>query len=146
MAFIAAAGEGFGGGPPGESWDPIRQQPWRNLKDLAIQVDLLLMVSLLDGPLPIESDEHVLRARRTAALTRIAVGLAGIVLLIVRPGLEDPPVLAGLGFATILLTSLVQFANPRLSLVNLEESLSGVAGLLIIGLGSERVDILTLLW
>ncbi len=106
----------------------------------------MAMASLLDGPLPIESDEHVLRARRTAALTRIAMGLTGIVLLIARPGLEAHPLLAAAGFVTILLTSLVQFAAPRLGLLNLEESLSGVAGLLIIGLGTQRVDILSLLW
>lgn len=106
----------------------------------------MAMAPLLDGPLPIESDEHVLRARRTAALTRIAMGLAGIFLLIARPGLEDHPLLATAGFATILITSLVQFAAPRLAPANLEESLSGLAGLLIIGLGSQRVDILSLLW
>ena len=103
-------------------------------------------MALLEGPLPIESDEHVLRARRTAALTRIAMGIAGIILLVARPALEAHPVLAGTGFAMILLTSLVQFADPRLSLVNAEESLSGLAGLLIIGLGTQRVDILSLLW
>ena len=104
------------------------------------------MALQLDGALPIESDEHVLRARRTAALTRIAMGLAGIVLLASRPALEPHPVLAGIGFATILLTSLVPFAAPRLALLSVEESLSGTAGLLIIGLGSQHVAILSLLW
>ena len=115
------------------------------LKNQAISVDFTAM-ALLDVPLPIESDEHVLRARRTAALTRIAMGLAGIVLVLARPGLEQHPAPAIAGFATILLTSVVQFAAPSLSLLSVEESLSGVAGLLIIGLGSERVGILSLLW
>jgi len=103
-------------------------------------------MALLDGPLPIESDAHVLRARRTAALTRIAMGIAGVVLLILRPRLEEHPALAGGGFVMILITSLVQFAAPRLALLSVEESLSGIAGLLIIGLGGQRVDILSLLW
>jgi EAL domain-containing protein (putative c-di-GMP-specific phosphodiesterase class I) len=103
-------------------------------------------MALLDGPVPIESDEHVLRARRTAALTRIAMGMAGIVVILARPALEDHPALGVLGFATILATSLVQFAAPRLSLLSLEESLSGIAGLLIIGMGAQRVGILSLLW
>jgi EAL domain-containing protein (putative c-di-GMP-specific phosphodiesterase class I) len=103
-------------------------------------------MGFLAGPLPIESDEHVLRARRTAALTRIAMGIAGIILLVAQPALEEHPVLAGAGFATILLTSLLQFADPRRSLLKIEESLSGLAGLLIIGLGSQQVDVLTLLW
>ncbi len=124
----------------------VRRPPWGDsLKNLPRRAESPEM-ALREGPLPIESDEHVLRARRTAALTRIAMGIAGIVLLIAQPALEEHPLLAGAGFATILATSLVQFAAPRLSLLGVEESLSGLAGLLIIGLGSQRVDVLTLLW
>jgi EAL domain-containing protein (putative c-di-GMP-specific phosphodiesterase class I) len=103
-------------------------------------------MALLDIPLPIESDEHVVRARRTAALTRIAMGLAGVVLILAHPGLEEHPVPAIVGFAAILLTSLVQFAAPSLARLSAEESLSGIAGLLIVGLGGERVGIASLLW
>ncbi len=103
-------------------------------------------MALLDVPLPIESDEHVLRARRTAALTRIAMGLAGILLILVRPALEQHPLAAIAGFATILLTSVVQLARPSLARLSFEESLSGISGLFIIGLGGERVGVLSLLW
>jgi EAL domain-containing protein (putative c-di-GMP-specific phosphodiesterase class I) len=103
-------------------------------------------MALLDAPLPIESDEHILRARRTAALARIAMGVAGIVLILSRPALMEHPALAIVGFGLILMTSLVPLAAPRLSLLNVEESVSGVAGVLIIGLAGQRVGIVSLLW
>lgn len=103
-------------------------------------------MTLLDGPVPIESDEHIMRARRTAAVTRITMGLAGVVLCLLWPGLVQHPLLGVLGFAIVLLTSAVQLAAPRLSLLSLEESLAATAGVLIVGLGSQRVDVLDLLW
>ena len=42
-------------------------------------------MALLDAPTPIETDGHVLRARRTAACTRIATALAGSAVLVL-PG------------------------------------------------------------
>src|ERR1700722_7452455 len=103
-------------------------------------------MALLGGPVPIESDEHILRARRTAALTRITMGVAGVLLCVLWPSIVEHPVFGSLGFAIILLTSLVQFAAPRLSLLSLEESLAATAGVLIVGLGSQRVDVVDLLW
>jgi len=103
-------------------------------------------MALLDAPTPIESDDHVLRARRTAAFTRIATALAGIALILAKPDLLSLPALGVLGFVVIALTALVQVAAPRLSWLTIEESISPIAGLLIIGLGPERVTVLTVLW
>jgi EAL domain-containing protein (putative c-di-GMP-specific phosphodiesterase class I) len=103
-------------------------------------------MALLDAPTPIETDGHVLRARRTAACTRIATALAGIILILTQPDLLTLPALGVAGFVVIALTALVQLAAPRLSWLTIEESLSPIAGLLIIGLGPERVTVLTVLW
>jgi EAL domain-containing protein (putative c-di-GMP-specific phosphodiesterase class I) len=103
-------------------------------------------MALPDARVPIESDGHILRARRTAALTRIAVALAGMALLFAHPHLLPHPLLGFSGFLIIALTALVQIAAPRLSWLSVEESLAGTAGLLIIGLGDQRVGVLALLW
>lgn len=96
--------------------------------------------------MPIESDDHVMRARRTAALTRVAVGAFGVALVAGHWHELLRPVVALVGFALIAVTSLVQFAGPRLRWSSVEESLSSLAGLLIIGLGRERVGVFALLW
>ena len=62
-------------------------------------------MQLRDGRVAIESDEHILRARRTAALTRVTMGVLGVVLSAHRPGLIAHPVLGVAGFAIILATS-----------------------------------------
>jgi diguanylate cyclase (GGDEF)-like protein len=88
----------------------------------------------------------VLRARRTAAVARGALALAAIALLAIHPWLARHPVLATGGFAFIVLTSVVQLLAPRLRWLQVEESVAGLAGLLIIGLGDERVNVLAILW
>jgi EAL domain-containing protein (putative c-di-GMP-specific phosphodiesterase class I) len=103
-------------------------------------------MAILGSPLPIESAEQILRARRTAAVTRVAMGLAGFALIIDRPGLVEHPVLAAIGFATILLSAVVQLAAPGLSIVSIEESLSASAGVLIIGFAGQQVTVVTVLW
>jgi len=103
-------------------------------------------MGLIDGPVPIESDARLLRARRTAALTRIAVGLVGVALIIGEPQLLSQPTLGLVGMAIIALTAIVQLAAPRLVWLSVEESLSASAGLLIIGCGPQRVTVLTILW
>jgi EAL domain-containing protein (putative c-di-GMP-specific phosphodiesterase class I) len=93
-----------------------------------------------------EPDAPVLRARRTAALTRMAVGAAGIALALTQPTLTSSPALAVVGFAFIGLTSLLQLAAPRAGLLTAEESLSGSSAVLIVGLGYEHVTVLSILW
>ncbi len=99
-----------------------------------------------ESPVPIERDEHVLRARRTAAGTRVVLGLLGIALIAVEPTLTPRPTLAAVGFAAILLTSIVQLASSRVGLLRVEESLAGVAAVLVVGLGDEAVNVLSVLW
>ena len=103
-------------------------------------------MSILDASRPVESSAHIVRARRTAAATRVTVGVAGVVLVCGWPTLSDYPALAIAGFATILAGAAVQLAAPRLALLTLEESLSASAGVMIVGFGSQRVGILSLLW
>ena len=95
---------------------------------------------------PIETDDHVLRARRTAACTRAILGLTGIALALAQPGLLAHPDLAMVGFATISASATVQLTAPGLSWLKIEESLAGIAAVLIVGLGDQRVTVLSVLW
>ncbi|HEY1833487.1 MAG TPA: EAL domain-containing protein [Solirubrobacteraceae bacterium] len=103
-------------------------------------------MALLDGPTPIEASGHILRARRTAALTRVAMGIAGIALVLAHLDRLPHSDLGMVGFSIILAGSLLQLAAPRLSWLALEESVSGLAGVLIIGFGPERVSTVNVLW
>ena len=103
-------------------------------------------MALLDGAIPIESDDHVLRARRTAAFTRIAMGVIGLLVIAAERSLLPHPAFGAAGFALIALTAGVQVAGPSASWLSVEESLSGVAGILVVGLGSQRVGVLSILW
>ncbi len=95
---------------------------------------------------PIESDGHVRRARRTAAWARAAIGVTGIALLLVKPHLLEHPLLGLVGFATITLTAAVHLYGRRLSWLRLEESLAAIAAILIVGLGNQSVTVLSVLW
>ena len=103
-------------------------------------------VGPFDSAMPIERDEHVVRARRTAACTRIAMGVIGVALLLTEPRLLVHPALGLAGFAAIASTAIVQLAAPHPRWLGVEESLSALAGVLIIGLGSQHVSALELLW
>jgi diguanylate cyclase (GGDEF)-like protein len=93
-----------------------------------------------------DTDPHVLRARRTAAWTRAALGAMGIALILADSSLLVRPYLAAAGFAVILVSATVQLCSPQLSWLRTEESLAGLAGLSIIGLQAERVSVISLLW
>ncbi len=100
-----------------------------------------------DRILPIaDTDPHVLRARRTAACTRAALGAMGIALIFVDRTLLIHPFFAIAGFAVILISSVIQLFVRRLSWMRTEESLAGIAGLLIVGLQSERVSVVGIVW
>jgi EAL domain-containing protein (putative c-di-GMP-specific phosphodiesterase class I) len=103
-------------------------------------------MALLEGTVAIESDDHILRARRTAASTRVTVGLGGIALILLQPSLLAHPVFGIAGFATITLSALVQLWTPRMRWLRIEESLAGAAAILIVGLQDQRVTALSLLW
>jgi diguanylate cyclase (GGDEF)-like protein len=92
-------------------------------------------------------DPYLLRARRTAACTRAVLGVVGIALLGAHgSNLLTHPVLGTVGFATITVSALVQLSAPRASWLRIEESLAGVAALLIVGVQDQRVTILSVLW
>jgi EAL domain-containing protein (putative c-di-GMP-specific phosphodiesterase class I) len=103
-------------------------------------------MALLEGTVAIERDDHILRARRTAAITRVVVGLSGIALILLQPSLLSHPALGVAGFVTISLTALVHLSAPRMRWLRVEESLAGAAAILIIGLQDQRVTVLSLLW
>ncbi|MEA2411446.1 MAG: hypothetical protein QOC77_2007 [Thermoleophilaceae bacterium] len=93
-----------------------------------------------------ETSAHVLRARRTAAVARAGLASCAVVLVALDEHLAWQPLAVVGGFAFIVLTATVQFAAPRLAWLRAEESVAGLAGLLIVGLGDERVNVLTVLW
>ncbi len=103
-------------------------------------------MGLLVDPEPIETDGHVLRARRTAAVTRVAMGVFGVALTLVQPQLLPHPALGIAGFVIIGLTGMVQIAAPGPAWLSVEESLSASAAVLIIGFGSEHVAALSMMW
>jgi diguanylate cyclase (GGDEF)-like protein len=74
------------------------------------------------------------------------MALCGIALSIAQPSLAAHPILALTGFLIILITAVVQILVPDSGWLKLEESLAPVPAVLIIGLGSQRVTVLGLLW
>jgi diguanylate cyclase (GGDEF)-like protein len=94
----------------------------------------------------LEVSAHVLRARKTAALARATLALAGNALVVLHPALAHHPVAAAGGFAFIVLTSTIQLVAPSLRWLKVEESVAGLAGVLIVGLSDERVNVLAVLW
>jgi EAL domain-containing protein (putative c-di-GMP-specific phosphodiesterase class I) len=101
---------------------------------------------LIEAAVPIERDERILRARRTAAKARIAMGLIGIALILAQPRLLPYPALGIAGFTVIELTALVQLAAMRVSWLKFEESAAAAAAVLIIGMGGQNVTALSILW
>ncbi|GAC1321483.1 MAG: hypothetical protein NVSMB25_15240 [Thermoleophilaceae bacterium] len=95
---------------------------------------------------PSEASAHLLRARRTAATARAALSIGAIALLAASPHLAADAALAAGGFSFIILTAVVQLLLPRADWLKVEESVAGVAGILIVGLGDQRVNVVTLLW
>ena len=93
-----------------------------------------------------DTDPHVLRARRTAAWTRATLGAMGVALVLADSSLLAHPTVAIAGFTVISISAAVQLCAPRLSWMRTEESLAGVAGLLIVGLQSERVSVISIVW
>jgi diguanylate cyclase (GGDEF)-like protein len=93
-----------------------------------------------------ERGSHLLRARRTAGMTRAILGVSGILLVADSPSLAAHPVLAIEGFATIAVSALVQLSAPKMAWLRIEESLAGAAAVLIVGFGEQRVSVLSVLW
>ena len=94
----------------------------------------------------IEVPGEVLRARRTAALARGVLGLCGVGAVIGDPALVSSAASAIAGFGFVAATAVLQIALPRARWLTLEESFAGAAAILIVGVGPERVTVLSLLW
>jgi diguanylate cyclase (GGDEF)-like protein len=94
----------------------------------------------------VDTDPHVLRARKTAAWTRAALGATGVALTLLDAGLLLHPSLATAGFAVIWVTAFIQLVAPRLSWLRTEESLAGIAAVLIVGLQAEQVTVVSIVW
>ncbi len=93
-----------------------------------------------------DTDAHVLRARKTAAWTRAGLGLMGVALVLADSDLLAHPTAGMAGFAVIVVTAVVQLSAPRLSWMRTEESFSGIAGILIIGVQTEQVSVISIIW
>src|ERR1700760_1473677 len=98
---------------------------------------------MLFKPFSIERDDPIQRARHTAAISRIVLG---ILLIVDQPDLLPLPGCGIAGFVIIVLTALLQLADLRITWVQVEESVAALASILIIGLGDERVTAISLLW
>ena len=98
----------------------------------------------------VEMPAGLRRARRSAAVGRASLAVAGALIAVVdAPVLRHHahrPVVVLIGFAIIFATALVQLIAPRADWVKVEESLAPVSAILIIGLGPERITTLWLLW
>jgi diguanylate cyclase (GGDEF)-like protein len=86
------------------------------------------------------------RARRTAAVARALMALAGIALSLTVNGPQLPRGPAIAGFALVLATSLVQMTLPGSRWLTVEETVAPLSAVLIVGLGPERVTAVGLLW
>ena len=89
---------------------------------------------------------EVLRARRTAAVARGVLGLCGVGAVLGDATLVPSSAAAIAGFGFIAATAALQIALPRARWLTVEESFAGAAAILIVGVGPERVTVLSLLW
>ncbi|MEO6859269.1 MAG: EAL domain-containing protein [Solirubrobacteraceae bacterium] len=79
-------------------------------------------------------------------MARATLALVAVVLLAADHGLTTMPVVCASGFAIIAATAGVQMAMPHTDWLKLEESLAPLSAVLIIGLGPQRVGVLSILW
>jgi diguanylate cyclase (GGDEF)-like protein len=89
---------------------------------------------------------HFIRARRTAAFARVALAILAIATVATEPGLVARPESAMAGFLVMLVTATVQLTVLGWEWLKIEESFAGVSALLIIGLGTQRVTVVMMLW
>jgi diguanylate cyclase (GGDEF)-like protein len=97
------------------------------------------------SPRPIPTDA-VLHARRYAARARITLALAGAVLIAVDPSVDAHPVTAALGCVVIFLSGLVVYAIEDGLALRVEEPVSCLAAVLIIGFGYGEVTPISMIW
>src|ERR1700710_741498 len=105
-----------------------------------------MCTSVLSRPLSIERDDPIHRARQTAALTRVVLGVLGVILILAKPEILPIPACGIAGFTVIVITALLQLADLQITWVAAEESFAASAAVLIIGLGDQTVTIISMLW
>jgi diguanylate cyclase len=98
----------------------------------------------------VEMPAGLRRARQSAAVARATLAAAGALIAVADAPASHRhphrPVLVLIGFAIIFATAMVQLVAPRAEWIKIEESLAPVAGVLIVGLGPERITTRWLLW
>jgi EAL domain-containing protein (putative c-di-GMP-specific phosphodiesterase class I) len=94
----------------------------------------------------VERDDPIERARHTASLSRVALGVFGIALILDRPEMLPIPAAGIAGFAVIVVSALLQLANLRIVWTQVEETFAATAAILIIGVQNELVNAINLLW
>jgi diguanylate cyclase (GGDEF)-like protein len=94
----------------------------------------------------VEIPVGLMRARRTAAAARAAIGFGGVLFAMAPHHHTLHDYLALVGFSVIFATGLVQLLAPRVDWLKLEESLAPVSAVLIVGFGTERVSAVSVLW
>jgi EAL domain-containing protein (putative c-di-GMP-specific phosphodiesterase class I) len=98
------------------------------------------------NPFAIERDDPIERARHTASVSRVALGVFGIALVLDRPEVLPLPAAGVAGFAVIVVTAFLQLANLRIVWTQVEETFAATAAVLIIGVQNESVNAINLLW
>ncbi len=93
-----------------------------------------------------EREDPIERARQTASVSRLVLGVFGIVLILERPESLPLPAAGVAGFAVIVLTAFLQLANLRIVWSQVEETFAATAAILIIGVQNEWVNAINLLW
>jgi diguanylate cyclase (GGDEF)-like protein len=88
----------------------------------------------------------VVRSRRYAAHVRIAIALFGGGLLLADPDVHMQTTAAAIGLGVIGLTGVVERMVVHERWLKLEEALSCVAAVFIVGVGAGQVSAITLLW
>jgi diguanylate cyclase (GGDEF)-like protein len=94
---------------------------------------------------PVPTDA-VLRARHYAARFRIALALIGAALVVVDPQLEPHPTTAVIGCLVIFLSGLVVYAVADGPALRIEEPVSCLAAVLIIGFGHGTITPISMIW
>ena len=87
-----------------------------------------------------------LGARRVAAGARLGIAASGLVLLLREPHLHPHPAAGVAGLALVLASAVSQLVTRRALVMRTEELAAALGGVLVNGLGGERVTVITLMW
>lgn len=85
-------------------------------------------------------------ARRVAASARAGMAIAAIMLLLEDSAIHPYPTEAAIGMGLVLTSALIQAFTSRPRVIQAEELIAAVGGLLVMGLGNGQVTAVTLLW